>query len=267
MRASNVGFLTIVVVGFYLICCAVAMGQTGARETPRPATAAESQAAVPQTPVERAVKTADLMAKHNGSLLRASLEAAPDASKAQVADVSFFSVPPPQPKTIKKHDLVTIIVREESEFSSTGSTELKKQAAINAQLEQFIRFNLKNFKGIKGDAITNPLGVKASGDATWKGEGTVDRTDTFTARVQAEVVDVKPNGTLVLQGSKSIKNDEEEQRFTVTGICRAEDLTPDNSVLSTQLLDLNLDKQTKGSVQRANKKGWMTKLLDAVNPF
>lgn len=108
MRASNVGFLTIVVVGFYLICCAVAMGQTGARETPRPATAAESQAAVPQTPVERAVKTADLMAKHNGSLLRASLEAAPDASKAQVADVSFFSVPPPQPKTIKKHDLVTI---------------------------------------------------------------------------------------------------------------------------------------------------------------
>ena len=109
--------------------------------------------------------------------------------------------------------------------------------------------------------------LKLSGSRNLKGEAQVDRTDVLTARIGAEVVDVKPNGTLVLQAHKFIKTDDEEQTFTLSGICRAEDVTPDNTVLSTQMFDKNLSKTHTGAVRDTTKRGWIPKLLDALNPF
>jgi flagellar L-ring protein precursor FlgH len=88
-----------------------------------------------------------------------------------------------------------------------------------------------------------------------------------SVRITAEVLDVKPNGTLVLKGRKDIQVADEFQRFVVSGVCRAEDVTADNTVLSTQLKDFDLRKTQKGSVRNATKRGWATKLLDALNPF
>lgn len=95
----------------------------------------------------------------------------------------------------------------------------------------------------------------------------MDRTDTLTARITGEVVDVKPNGTLVVQARKSIRTDEEEQQFVMTGICRAEDVAADNTVLSNQMYDLQLQKNHKGTVRSATKRGLLGQLLDFVNPF
>ncbi len=81
------------------------------------------------------------------------------------------------------------------------------------------------------------------------------------------MLDVKPNGTLVLEGRKQITTDDEYQRFLVTGICRAEDVSADNTVLSTQIADFNLRKTHKGNVRNATKKGFIPKLLDVINPF
>jgi len=113
--------------------------------------------------------------------------------------------------------------------------------------------------------VTPELSV--SGTRNFKGESQVDRTDTLTARIGAEVIDVKPNGTLVLQARKKIKNDEEEQTLICSGTCRVEDLTPDNTVLSTQLFDLEFSKTNKGQVRNTTKTGFIHKLLDFVNPF
>jgi flagellar L-ring protein precursor FlgH len=201
------------------------------------------------------------------SLFKAALASQSDTQQAKVGDVSFFAVPSPQPKMLKKHDQVTIIIREESTFSSDGSAEEKKTADFNAALEEFVQLKLNNWE-IQGGALgqANPS-IKAKMARNFKGEGKLDRTDKFTARIQAEVVDVKPNGTLVLQARKRIKTDDEEQQFTLSGTCRVEDITPDNAILSTQLFDLDLEKKNKGSVREATKRGWVPKLLDALNPF
>ena len=109
--------------------------------------------------------------------------------------------------------------------------------------------------------------MTADAARNFKGEATVDRSDSVIARITAEVVDVKPNGTLVVQARKKIKTDEEEQTLLCSGICRAEDITPDNTVLSTQLFDLEFTKMNKGQVQNTTKTCLIHKLLDFVNPF
>jgi flagellar L-ring protein precursor FlgH len=201
------------------------------------------------------------------SLFKAALAAQGDPRSAKVGEVSLFAVAPPEPKTLKKRDQVTIIIREESTFSSDGKAEQKKSADFDAKLEEFIQLKLNNWAINGGGVGATPPSIKASMARNFKGEGNVDRTDKFTARIQAEVVDVKPNGTMVLQARKRIKNDDEEQIFTLSGICRVEDISADNTILSTQLFDLDLEKKNKGQVRDATKRGWVPKLLDALNPF
>jgi len=209
----------------------------------------------------------DLSSERGGSsLLRASLKARDDSGQAQLKDVSFFSVPVPEPRTLKKHDLVTVIVREESEYSSEAQTDLKKDASIDATLDQFIKIDLNDMELKPAIGSVTPR-IRMSGQRDFKGEGTVERSDSFIARITAEVIDVKPNGTIVLQARKTIRTDDEEQMVILSGICRAEDVLTDNTVLSTQLYDLELTKNHKGAIRDNSKRGLIPKLLDVINPF
>lgn len=209
----------------------------------------------------------ELLRQNGGSLLRAQLSATPPELRNTLETVSFFHVSPPEPRTIAKHDLVTIIIREESASKSDAKADLSRESELEAVLEEFIKLNLGNFE-IEGGAIGPvPPSIKASASRSFEGEGKLDRKDTFTARIQAEVIDVKPNGTLVVQARKRIRNDEEEQYFVLSGICRAEDVTADNSILSTQLFDLDLSKTARGPVNDSVKRGAVHKFLDWLNPF
>ncbi|MGB7159844.1 MAG: flagellar basal body L-ring protein FlgH [Tepidisphaeraceae bacterium] len=258
---------------FYVLVAVVAVSMTqstaSAQATRGPAPRTSENPPEPPRPTHNndARAAAQAMQRNGGSLLKATLIAPADPAQAQLANVSYFSVPEPEPRVIKKHDLVTIIIREESEFSSDGSTETKREAEIDARISEFMKLDLEEFQ-LKGGGISSvPPSIVANGDREFKGEGTVDRTDTFTARVTAEVIDVKPNGTLVLKGRKEIRTDDEFQRFLVAGTCRAEDVSADNTVLSTQLKDFDLRKTHKGAVRDATKKGLIGKLLDAINLF
>jgi flagellar L-ring protein precursor FlgH len=211
--------------------------------------------------------------RQSTSLLRAAMGAQAAQQTAQtaaapgtLASVSFLAVPEPKPKIVKKHDIITLIIREESEYSSEGTTDLKKQADLNAAIEQFVRINLAN-KALQSNIGETAPTIALNGSRNFKGEATVDRTDSYTQRVGAEVIDVKPNGTLVLQATKTIQTDEEEQSVILSGMCRAEDITADNTVLSTQLHDLTVRKTHKGAVRDTTKRGWIPRLLDVINPF
>jgi flagellar L-ring protein precursor FlgH len=231
-----------------------------AQRVPPPAT-------MPAHPVYDRPNPAELMQLNGGSLLKASLAAGPDPAKAKLSSVSFFAVPELEPKVIKKHDLLTIIIREESDMSTDATTDLKKDSDLNMAVEEWVKLNFKNFAIEGGGQGANPPAIRLNGSRNMKGEAKVERTDSFLARITAEVVDVKPNGTFAIQARKLIRKDEEEQEFILTGICRGADVTPDNTVLSSQVYNLELATKHKGAVRDTTKRGLIPKLLDFINPF
>jgi flagellar L-ring protein precursor FlgH len=101
----------------------------------------------------------------------------------------------------------------------------------------------------------------------FKGEGEYKRTDEFTARLSAEVIEILPNGNLVVESRTEIKNDDEVSTVTATGICRPEDISPVNTILSTQLHDLRIEKVNTGPLKDANSKGIFTEILDFLFAF
>ena len=246
---------------------AAGAAQTG--QSQPPASRHAQRSAVIATPATNntASEAGLLMRRTNGSLLQAQLAAGPDPSQVKPTQVSFFAVPEPDPKTLKRHDLLTIVIREESAFKSKSNKDFEKQATFDAKSTSWVKFKWDKASIIGLPQPPNPTEANVSGDRQFTGQGSVDRADSLTARITAEVVDVKPNGTLVLQARKRIKTDEEEQQFILTGTCRVEDVTADNTILSTQLYDLQLQKNHKGDLRNATERGLIPKLLDFVNPF
>ncbi len=252
------------------IACGWAIAQNQPNQNP-PASGntsrQQSQPAPP--PVSAPPDPAQAFQQNGGSLLRATLSTQNNPGNAPLSAVSFFAVPDPEPRTLKKHDLVTIIVREVSSYSSDGDVEFNKEAEVGATIEEFIDLNalFTEFQ-LKGGGVTPPVpSIRMTGTRELEGNGSIERDDSLILRVTAEVVDVKPNGTLVLQARQRIVTDDEQQEFILSGFCRAEDVTPDNTILSTQLFDKEITKSHKGTVREATKRGWLSKLLDVISPF
>ena len=261
-----------------LVLVADASAQSSATASANAEASPSTQRERPQTAppegsaTDDGISTADAYARTGGSLLRAGRGVAapsqPGGSQIdpRIAAQSFYAVPPPQRRIIQPHDLITIIIKEQSEFKSEGTTKLDKKASLEATLTQFIKLNLNNASLENGIGGVTPS-VDLEGKRNFDGKGTAERKDSLSVRLQAIVVDVKPNGTLVLSARRRIRNDDEERLFLVSGLARVEDVTTDNSVLSTQMYDFDLREDTKGTVREATKRGWLPRLLDAINPF
>ena len=245
-------------------------GIASAQTTPPPAAQRESRrqnVPVPAVNNDAAERAGIMLQRTEGSLLAAQLSSRPDPSQVRAGQVSFLAVPKPEPKTLKRHDLVTIVINEQSEITSKGTNNMSRNSTFDAKVNNMIKLRPSDWTILGLPQPTNPPEINLTGQRTFQGQGEVDRSDSFTARITAEVVDVKPNGTVILQARKRIKTDEEEQQFVLTGTCRADDITAANTVLSTQMFDLELQKNHKGDVREATKRGILGKLLDVIGSF
>jgi flagellar L-ring protein precursor FlgH len=253
------------------ILCSTALAQTTPQSTPAiPAYTTNPAAAGlgPVTVQQPSLPIGVLIQRTGGSLLRAETYNDPNAGQLTPSSISFYDVPEPKPKLLKKHDLVTIVIRENSQFSSNGTNDLKHGNDLDAVIDSYVNLGWQGGGPTLSEHLpVTPIEMKTSGQRDFKGTATLERDDTFTGRITAEVVDVKPNGTLILQATETIKTDEEEQRVTLIGTCRVEDITADNGVLSNQLFNLQLSKQHKGAVKDTQTRGIFTRLLDWINPF
>jgi flagellar L-ring protein precursor FlgH len=101
----------------------------------------------------------------------------------------------------------------------------------------------------------------------YKTDGKYDRKDELTTRITARVIDVKPNGNLVLESRNDVKFGEEDYTVTLTGVCRSADVTPQNTVLSSQIAELNISVEDRGAVRDATRRGWLQRLHDFLRPF
>ncbi len=187
--------------------------------------------------------------------------------QAPLREVSLTYTEAPPPRQIQLNDLVTIIIDETSKQESKQSLDTKKDYDWAAAIQKFP--SLK--KLIDGELQTGnsdpvvELGLDSKNK--FKGEGTYERNDRFSAKIQAKVIDVKPNGVLVLEARKTIESGEERQTIILSGSCRKEDITNANSVLSTQLAELSISSKQEGEVKDSSTRGLIPKVLEALFNF
>ncbi len=183
--------------------------------------------------------------------------------------VSLFAVVPPPPRTYAKHDKVEIIINESSLSQMNQKLDTKKSYDLRAELQQFPSFaallNQLELRNGIDSSNTPEIGITNSSD--FKSEGKYTRSDTLSARVSALVLEVKPNGLLLVEAKEVTQNDDEVKTLVLTGLADPKDITKSNTIQSSQLANLAVRIRNEGDVKNAGSKGLIPRVLETVFNF
>jgi flagellar L-ring protein precursor FlgH len=196
-------------------------------------------------------------------------DASPDATQSvlYLEEVSMYYISAPETRTIKVHDIITIIIDENSSQTSSQKLETEKESKSDASINAMVDLmQLLELRVREGD-ISNTDLIDFTTSREFTGEGDYERKDRFSARIAARVLEVKPNGTLVLEATKRIAKDNEISTLVLSGFARDEDVTTQNTILSSQLAELNIALVNEGDLKKAAEKGLITRVLDTVFAF
>ena len=158
------------------------------------------------------------------------------------------------------NDVVTILVADSSSAVSTGVTKTQRDSNATG-----------GFSSAAGKfEIPARLGniITATGSQALNGQGTTTRTTTLTTTLTARVVDVLPNGFLVVEGSRNVVVNSENQMVTLRGVVRPNDLSRANTVTSDDIAQMELKINGKGVVNDSIRRpNFIYRLLLGILPF
>lgn len=189
-------------------------------------------------------------------------------AEAQARRGSIYSVaqgpisPTASKLAYKVGDLVTIIVSETQDLKNEESSDISKKSSVDWQVKNF---------DVAPNAFSTLPRLAASSDDAFNGAANYTKKGKFTARLTATVVDVLPNGNLVLQGKREIRIDKETKFLEFGGIVRRYDLKGDNSVASELVANARVSYRGQGPLTNGTNRrglgGWVHDAIDWVWPF
>ena len=148
-------------------------------------------------------------------------------------------------------DIVTVLVTESSALNRQAETNTKKESTNQANLASFFGVDL-------GDRTKYAF----EGANEHKGSGSVTRSDEVTAKVAARVVKVLPSGNLIIEGRRAVRANDETQYLAISGVIRQEDITSNNTILSTQVADAEIVLEGKGVLAEKQRPGLLNRFAD-----
>jgi len=203
----------------------------------------------------------------SSSLFRQDIPVSETTGPVRLPQGSWTYVPPPPVQEVRKNDLVYVRVNIGSEVLSEGDSEVRKSGLYDAVLRDWIILDGLRWVKPSPQSDGDP---RIQGNVTQRrrAESYVETRDSLEFDIQARIVDIRPNGNLVLEARKHINNNEEHWEFSLTGECRPQDIGAGNTILSRNIADLRIDKRERGQVRDGYKRGWFQKWFDQViDPF
>jgi flagellar L-ring protein precursor FlgH len=174
-------------------------------------------------------------------------------------DLSWIYIDRPRPRKLAVHDIITVIVDEKSESTQNTRFNRQRNVIFNAILREFIRINSK---GNLDTAAPEAPGIQAQLQSQMQSYGQGLSQEGLKYRIAATVVDILPNGTLVLEARKSILTNDALWEYSLTGKIRTQDVAGNNTVHSENVADLKISKRENGKIPDSTKRGFFTKLYD-----
>lgn len=181
--------------------------------------------------------------------------------------VDLAHVPMPPPRTLKLNDIVIVTVDEKSHVLSEGEMDRRKNASLQAALKDWILFSPRSF-GIRPDpqSAGEPK-IDGQWDNKYRAQADFEARDAIKFTIAARVIDVRPNGTLLIEGRRIIKHNEDTWEYFLLGVIRPEDVKPNNTIESEKIAELRIWKRETGHVRDGYRRGWLMEWLDRFQPF
>jgi len=176
-------------------------------------------------------------------------------------------------KARKVNDIVTIKIDEISNASQQVSTKTSRDTSILASITKFLGspldFGLKNFWGkddTREDIPFKPE-ITSSAKSAHSGSGKISGSGKLNASISAKVLEVMPNGNLIIEGRKEVTIDKEKRFIILSGIVRPEDIEFDNTVSSSKVADARIEYTGSGVISDKQSPGVFHRVFDWLYPL
>jgi len=109
--------------------------------------------------------------------------------------------------------------------------------------------------------------LSASSENTFEGKGDSASNNAFTGTIAVTVIEVLPNGNLLVSGEKQININQGGEFIRFSGVVNPINIGSTNSVSSTQVADARMEYKGTGYIDEAQTMGWLSRFFMSVSPF
>lgn len=163
-------------------------------------------------------------------------------------------------------DILTVVVTINDQAQIQNETKRSRDNSDSA--------NLTNFLGLEGKlstvlpAAVSPSNLVNMGSTTTNdGKGSIGRQEQIDLRVAATIIQVLPNGNLVLEGKQQVNVNYDMRELDIGGVIRPQDIAADNTITYDQIAEARINYGGKGTIGDVQQPRYGDQLFDILMPF
>ncbi len=155
-------------------------------------------------------------------------------------------------------DTITVQIVEKVAASQQSTSSVDKSGSLSAAVTALPFFAPNSF---------NRASASGSSENSFEGKGTTASANTFSGTITASVVEVLPNGHLVIAGEKQIGVNQHVDVLKFSGQVDPRAIQPGNSVASAQIANVRIEQRGRGAQAEAQAIGWLARFFLSVLPI
>jgi flagellar L-ring protein precursor FlgH len=155
-------------------------------------------------------------------------------------------------------DVLTIVINEKTAAGKEAASSGSKTSAVDSSISAVANVPLKTFQGI---------GVNAAASNEYEDASDLSSSNTFTGNVTVTVIEVLPNGNLVVSGEKQIGLDKGTEYIRLSGVVQPDTIQAGNTVSSAKVADARIEYRTSAKFDKAEMMNWLGRFFLSFLPL
>lgn len=156
-------------------------------------------------------------------------------------------------------DTITIKITESTSASTKSNDKLDRSNVQKA--------SLGGATGMAGKILPADFGLTTSSSTAFSGKGEAANNNAFTGSITATVIDVLPNGNLLVSGEKQLAIGHEQEFVRLSGVVNPSFVDFSNSIDSSKVADARIEYKSAGQISEGLAMGWLARFFLSVLPF
>lgn len=155
-------------------------------------------------------------------------------------------------------DVLTIVINEKTQAGKQASSSGSKTSEVDSSIGAVAGVPLKMFQGI---------GVNAEVSNNYDAKSKLDSSNTFSGSITVTVIEVLPNGNLVVAGEKQVALDKGTEYVRLSGVVHPDTIQAGNTVSSTRVADARIEYRTSAKFDEAEVMSWLARFFLSFIPL